>query len=63
MSVYCGGFGPQHNAINMGRCAICGDEFSTPNKVNGGGGHNWQQNLSILKVICKYSAINLFFNF
>ena len=35
MSVYCGGFGPQHNTINMGRCAICGDEFSTPNKVNG----------------------------
>jgi hypothetical protein len=35
---YCGGFGIQHNAVNKGRCSICGDEYSAPVKPHQAGG-------------------------
>ena len=27
-NVFCGGISVQHNAVNRGRCGICGDEYS-----------------------------------
>lgn len=37
-SVYCGGFGVQYNAVNRGRCGICGDEYSAAVNPHEAGG-------------------------
>jgi Lytic polysaccharide mono-oxygenase, cellulose-degrading len=37
-NVFCGGFAVQHNAVNRGRCGICGDEFSAASKPHEAGG-------------------------
>jgi len=38
MSVYCGGAGVQHNIVNKGRCAICGDVYKGDHKQHEAGG-------------------------
>ena len=37
-NVFCGGISVQHNAVNRGRCGICGDEYSAAVKPHQAGG-------------------------